>query len=162
MKNVSKVTTVVLLTMIMGLFSFSVNAQNNMKKGGMGNCQGKMMGFLNLSAAQQTQMEQLKTKHMQETQTLRNQMGEKKAHLQTLRTAKSVDMKAVNTTLKEISALQLKMAQSREAHFQEVRKILNDEQRVKFDAKISNKNFHSGQGKNCGGGKGKMKCGGSK
>jgi len=136
MKNVKMNVSAIVLALMLGFFGLNANAQKNAPGRGQGNCngQGKMMAFLNLTQSQQDQMDKLRTKHLQETQVLRNQLGEKKAHLQTLRTAKDVDMKAVNATLKEISGLKLKMAEMREAHIQDVRKILTDEQRAKFDA----------------------------
>jgi len=136
MKNVKMNVSAIVLALMLGFFGFNANAQKNANGRGNGNCngQGRMMTFLNLTQSQQDQMDILRTKHLQETQQVRNQLNEKRAHLQTLRTAKNVDMKAVNANLKEISGLKLKIAEMREVHIQDVRKILNDDQRAKFDA----------------------------
>jgi hypothetical protein len=65
-------------------------------------------------------------------------------------------MTAINKTIDEISVLKTTIAKKREAHKQEVRKLLNDEQRLFFDANAGKrgqgKGMHHGQGmqhKNC-------------
>ena len=65
-------------------------------------------------------------------------------------------MNAINKTIDEISVLKNTMMKKREAHKQEIRKILNDEQRLFFDAhsekRGEGKGMHHGEGmqhKNC-------------
>jgi Spy/CpxP family protein refolding chaperone len=158
MKKVSKFTKIVLIGLVVSIFSLTGamaqqgngNGQGfNRGNGNPGMCRG--MANFDLTADQQTKMQALQTKHMKEIQPLRNQLDEKQAHLNTLRSAEKPDMNAINQQLKDISDLKLKMAQSREAHIQDVRSILTDDQRVKFDARGGKGQFGKG---NCKGGRG--------
>ena len=71
---------------------------------------------------------------MKAMQPLRNQLGEKKARLRTLSTADKVNMTEVNKIIDDIGAMQTQLMKLKEQHRQEIRKLLNDEQRVMFDA----------------------------
>jgi Spy/CpxP family protein refolding chaperone len=65
----------------------------------------------------------------------RNQMGEKSAQLQTLRTAEKADMNAINKTIDEIGLIKTQMMKERENHLQQVRGVLTDSQRTQFDTR---------------------------
>ena len=165
MKKVNKFTKVILASMLVGLISFSTaeaqvrNGQGNGQGQNYGNQNGqnfqgrRMMMFNELTEDQQTKINALRTKHLQETQTMRNELNEKQARLNTLRTAPKVDLKGINVVLKDASVLRLKMAENREAHLQDVRNVLTDEQRVNFDARHANGNGY-GQGHRRGNGNG--------
>ena len=99
-----------------------------------GDGQGKMMQMLNLTEEQQAQIEKSRTAHMKEMLPLRNKVQEKQAQMRTLETAEKVDLKAVNKLIDEISSLKTEMAKNKAKHHQEVRNVLTDEQRVKFDS----------------------------
>ena len=71
---------------------------------------------------------------MKAMQPLRNQLGEKKARLRTLTTADKVNMTEVNKVIDDIGAMQTQLMKLKEQRRQEIRKLLNDEQRVMFDA----------------------------
>lgn len=86
-----------------------------------------------LSEEQQEQIKTLRTEHMKAVQPLRNQLGEKKARLRTLTTADKVNMTDVNKIIDDIGKMQTQMMKLKEQHRQEIRKLLNDEQRVMFD-----------------------------
>ena len=68
-----------------------------------------------------------------ETLPIKNQIDEKKAHLKTVSSGDNVDVTAVNKTIDEIYSLKADMAKKREAFRQDVRKLLNDEQKLAFD-----------------------------
>ena len=87
-----------------------------------------------LSEEQQEQIKTLRIKRMERMQSLRNQMAEKKARLRTLSTADKVNMTEINKVIDDIGAMQTQMMKLKEQHRQEIRKMLNDEQRVMFDA----------------------------
>jgi Spy/CpxP family protein refolding chaperone len=87
-----------------------------------------------LSEEQQEQIKALKTEHMKAMQPLRNQLGEKKARLRTLTTADKVNMAEINKVIDDIGKMQTQLMKLKEQHRQEIRKLLNDEQRVMFDA----------------------------
>ena len=100
------------------------------------------MGFLNLTDEQKSKIKKLKTANMKEMLPLKNQIGEKKAHIRTLTTADNVDMNAVNKTIDDIGSMKATMMKKQAAHKQEIRKLLNDEQRIHFDMKMSKHNGH--------------------
>jgi Spy/CpxP family protein refolding chaperone len=145
-----KLTSWLLATVFMMGLSGTVLAQHE-----GGNCDK-----LNLTAEQKTQIEKLKTAHMKEMIGLKNQLQEKKAHLHTVSTVDKVDMVEVNKTIDEIGALKTEMMKKKEAHKQEVRKLLTEEQRLKFDMQHGCCGGDDDHGKGCGKGmKGNAGCG---
>lgn len=109
---------------------------------------GNERGFgLNLSEEQLAQAKDLRTKGMKEMLPIRNSIQEKRARLQTLRTAENYDAKAVNNIIDEISELRSKQMKMREAHRQEFRSLLTEDQRVICDSRngrMGNRNFGKG------------------
>jgi len=139
------------------MMSVSMFAQNGQGRGNRnGNFEGEGRNFqnqqyhgnfiesLDLSDEQQQQIETMRTAHMEKMLPMQNELKEKKAHLNTLSTAKVADTKAINSTIDEIGALKVKMMKERESHQQDIRKVLNDEQRIKFDMHRAHK---GGKGK---------------
>lgn len=106
-------------------------------------------GIKDLTPDQEKQMKSLKQKMMKEMLPLKNQIAEKKAHLNTISTGDNVDMTAVNKTIDELFALKAEIAKKQNQFKQDVRKLLNDEQKVMFD-------MHQAKGENDGNG---MGCG---
>ena len=115
----------------------------------------------NLTADQQTDIDKLKTAHWKEMQNGRNQMAEKRARLQTLRSADNADMNTINKTIDEMSVIRTGMQKNREQHFQDVRNVLTDDQRVYFDNFNRAKGQGQGYGRGYGGekGRGYGRCG---
>ena len=95
---------------------------------------GRMLNALDLTDEQTSQLKELRTKFMKEVLPLRNELQEKHAQLRTLSTGDNVDMNKVNQTIDQIGAITTKLMKQRAAHRQEVRKILTEDQRVKFDS----------------------------
>ncbi|MDD5572129.1 MAG: periplasmic heavy metal sensor [Bacteroidales bacterium] len=93
--------------------------------------------MLQLTPEQKTKMKDLKVAKMKETLPIKNQLGEKKAHLRTLSTSAKPDMIEINKTIDEIGALHTQLMKKNAAHQQEVRKILTDDQRIIFDLRMS-------------------------
>jgi len=87
-----------------------------------------------LAEEQLEQMKTLRTEHMKALQPILNQLGEKKARLHTLTTADKVNMAEVNKVIDDIGKMHTQIMKLKEQHRQEVRKMLNDEQRVFFDS----------------------------
>lgn len=131
---------------IMFITSTSIMAQP-------GEGKGKCKNLPGLTEEQSKKIDALKTTHLKEMMPLKNQMDEKKAQLKTLTTGDKVDMATVNKKIDEIGALKTDMMKKREAHRQEVRKILNDEQRLMFD--MHHGKMGRGHGKGHGNGHGK-------
>lgn len=122
------------LTLLLVVAMLSINTNIFAQKGQnmqMGN--KAMCNIPNLTQDQQTKIETLKTAHMQEMIGFKTQLAEKKAHENTLMTAKTVDLKAVNKVIDEISNIKAKMQKSNAKHHNDVRNLLTDEQKVFFD-----------------------------
>jgi len=137
MKKVSlKLATVLMFVVLMSSAASAQPGSGN----GKGMADGTYPGISNLSAEQEQQIEKLRTAHQKEMLPLRNQLGEMEAKLRTLTTGDKVDMALVNKQLEDISGVKLAMAKKREAHKQDVRKLLTEDQRVQFD-------MHAGKGK---------------
>ncbi|MCR5454617.1 MAG: Spy/CpxP family protein refolding chaperone [Bacteroidales bacterium] len=109
---------------------------------------------LGLTDDQAKKMEQLRDQAQKKVFQLELQIKEKKAHLDVLRYADNADMKAINATIDEIARLKAEKMKAREANIQDMRKMLTDEQRIKFDA-MGGKCFDKGFGK-----QGKKHCDG--
>ena len=88
-----------------------------------------------LSADQESKIEALKVLFMKESRQLKNKIGEKHAALETLSSAYPADLGQINKTIDEIGALTTELMKKKETHRQEVRKLLDDRQRVYFDTK---------------------------
>ncbi len=136
-----KLTTMLLALFLVGFVSYSmkVYAQPGFGRGFKGEQMGEFKpGIENkipdLTESQKDQIEKLRTEHLKKTLPMKNEVGEKEARLRTLTTVENVDMNKVNKTIEEIGKIKTEMAKEREAHRQEIRKLLNDEQRVKFDS----------------------------
>ena len=137
----------ILIAVILVSFNYNAVAQNKGKGQGQGwNQQNKQMhcNIPNLTEDQQKKMMEMRVSNMHDMLQFKNTMAEKKAHLNTLRTADKVDMNAINKLIDEMGALKTKMMKKKEAHRQEVRKMLTDDQRVFFDSR-SGQSFKGGK-----------------
>lgn len=114
------------------------------------------LGFIpNLTEEQKSKIKELHLNLKKEVILLKNQIGEKEAHLKTITMVDKVDMGEVNKTIDETYALKASLAKKRSAFHQEVRALLNNEQRIIFDSKASccKKSNHKkmdGKNKGCG------------
>jgi Spy/CpxP family protein refolding chaperone len=113
---------------------------------------GSQCNIPDLTEAQQKKIDELKLVHQKNMLQYKNELAEKDAHLQTLRTADKADMNAINKTIDEIGAIKVQMMKEKENHRQQVRAQLTDEQKVQFDIS-QGKGCRGGCG-NCGMGKG--------
>ena len=103
----------------------------------------------NLTEEQQTKIHGLRTAHMKAMLKYKNEINEKEARLNTLQTEDNADMDKIYKVIDEIGALETEVNKNKALLRQEIRKLLNDEQKVLFDTRSFNKehcNFH-GQGK---------------
>ncbi len=104
---------------------------NSADRGPEGPCMYK--GIPDLTEVQDAKINELKTAHMKEMLKYRNQLDEKHAGLKTLQTAETVDMNKIYKVIEEIGSIEIDMAKSRAGMHQDIREILNDDQRVRFD-----------------------------
>ncbi len=135
-----KITATGVLLIVM-LFNVNAFAQRGYGRAG-GNGQGYFCNNIpNLTADQQTKITSMRTAHWKKMQESRNLLALKRAKLQTLRS--SGDINAINKIIDDMSAIRTKMQKNREQHFQNVRNILNEDQKIYFD------NFSRGKGRYC-------------
>lgn len=115
-------------------------------------CKGKgcMQNIPDLTEQQVQKIEELCLTTKKEINGIKNQMGEKQAHLKTLQDADKADMAAINKTIDEISALKADMMKKHEATRQTIRGLLTEKQKIVFDSKPKG---------GCAGGEGEEKCG---
>jgi Spy/CpxP family protein refolding chaperone len=90
-------------------------------------------GIPNLTEIQKLKIKELRNNLKKEILPIRNQMGEKKARLNTLETSPKPEIESINSTIQEIQNLKTKILKIRAFHVQEVRKLLTEEQRIEFD-----------------------------
>lgn len=110
-------------------------AQNTNQRTNKGNMKTpREFSIPDLTPEQQAKLKELHTANMKEMTTIKNQLVEKKAHLNTLRTSDNPNMSEIDKTIDEITALSGKMMKQRERMIQNIRKELTEEQRVYFDA----------------------------
>jgi len=94
---------------------------------------GDCKGIPGLTKEQQDKIEKSKLNMERQIIPLDNQKGEKQAHLKTLNADDNADQTAIDKTIDEIAALDAKIAKLHNKHLQEVRSLLNNEQKVFFD-----------------------------
>lgn len=99
-----------------------------------------------LTEAQEQQIKKIHTGAQADILPLKNQLNELDAKLQTLQTANSADMKAINETIDKISIIKASIEKRRAQAHQDVRKLLNDEQRLFVDTHFQHrKGDHEGR-----------------
>lgn len=113
----------------------------------------KMAEKLDLSADQKTKIEALQTPHMKKMLASRNLLNEKQAQKTTLMSADKPDLNKINALIDEMAKIEADSQKEVAAHHVQVRTLLNDTQRVKFDAMQQ----RSGKDKGSRSGKGKGK-----
>ncbi len=143
-----------MLAMIPGTFAQPGPGKGNGNGWGPG-AKGICSNIPNLTDEQSKQIADLRTDHLKKMTGLRNQLFEKQAHLRTLNTADTPDMKAINATVDEIGSLKTDMMKEREAHLQKIRGLLTADQRAVFDSShMQGKRFGKGNGQGHGQGRG--------
>ena len=99
----------------------------------MENGRGALAAALNLSDEQKEAFKKGMTALQKELQPLKNELGEANAHMKTLMTADKPDLASVNKNIDKISGIKTEMAKIMVKHRLEMRALLTDEQRLKFD-----------------------------
>ena len=102
---------------------------------------------LELTHEQQAKAEALKLNMQKAALPLKNELGENRAKMRTLSTAENPDMKAINKLIDNNAGLRADLEKLRAANHQEFRKMLTEEQRVKFDSKPKGRYRHGANGR---------------
>lgn len=96
--------------------------------------QQAMLRYLDLSDEQHEEIKGIMLEGKKESIPLENQLREKRARLRTLSSGDTYDVNALNTVVDEMSGLQASIRKIHIAKKGEIRALLNDDQKVKFDA----------------------------
>ncbi|HHS13446.1 MAG TPA: periplasmic heavy metal sensor [bacterium] len=86
-----------------------------------------------LTEEQKKKIDELQTAHFKTIKPLQDELQEKQARFRTLSTAEKVDRKALDTLIESMGSLRIKMRKHREALHQDIRALLNENQRVWMD-----------------------------
>lgn len=97
---------------------------------------------------QQAKIESLRFQQRKESLMLANEIGERRAQLRTLEQVDKPNLKAINSKIDEISALQNKKMKMNADHRSKVRALLSDEQRVQFDLNSQKRGVRMSDGYN--------------
>lgn len=116
--------------------------QNNMQ---MHPPRQEMAKALNLTDEQKASFKKIMLAMHKEILPVRNEIGEAEAHQKTLLSADKPDMNAINKNIEKIGALRVEMAKIATKHRLEMRALLTDEQRMKFDDWHNRMNHAKGQ-----------------
>ncbi len=91
-----------------------------------------------LTEKQQGAMKNLRLETAIKIKPLKNELRELMAHQKTLTTADNADLKAINKNIDKIAGAKAEIAKIMAAQQQQVRALLTDEQRLKFDSMKGN------------------------
>jgi Spy/CpxP family protein refolding chaperone len=151
MKNIIKVSVLSTLLIVLTI-DVSAQQRNKMQNRAKGDSQEQMMNRaerqgqnqhrmlakLNLTDEQRAKVEEIHLKGQKGMIPLRNNIQEKNAQLRTLRMADDYDEDAVHALIEEIGKLKTAMMVMRTSHQQQIRELLTEEQRIKFDVHQQN------------------------
>ena len=143
MKTLSTlILTIVLTTTGIG-FSPTALAKQQGGMGGMGNMyKGDGCWKSDLTTDQQNLLDKLKLDFKKKKLPLMTQMKQARVDLALLITTDKPNQKAIDKKINDIVDLKSQKMQLKAKHKIAVRKLLNEEQRVKFDLKMLKKAFH--------------------
>lgn len=88
-----------------------------------------------LTDSQRETINKMRLEHQKTVKQMHAAIGEKRAHLNTLRLADKYNKSEVNATIDDIASLRADLMKANEAHRQSVRAELNDEQKAWFDSR---------------------------
>lgn len=94
---------------------------------------------------QQERMKELRLESTKKIQPLRNELNELRAKQRTLTTAEKADLKAIESNIEKMAGVQVEIQKIMAKQHQEIRSMLSDEQRIKFDGMRSKRNNDFGR-----------------
>jgi hypothetical protein len=135
---------------------FRGQGQGNRAQGFLMNGQGDCSLIIpNLSEDQKSEIQDLRVDFLKEMQQNRNELDVLRAENKKLATSVNPDQKAINKNIDQQTAMMNSSMKAQSAHRQEVRKLLNDDQKLYFDSRTSR--MGQGRGNNMGYGNRPMK-----
>jgi Spy/CpxP family protein refolding chaperone len=114
--------------------SLDAVAQRGRGMGRMGGMQQVCPNIPNLTEEQRSEIMQLRTQHLSEMQSYRDQIDINRAQYRGLMRSGVSDMSAINSNIDEHERIRSQMAKKQADHLQTVRSHLTEEQRIWFDA----------------------------
>lgn len=87
-----------------------------------------------LTEDQISQITGLRTSHLKEMQTYRDQIDINRVQYRALMRGDRADLAAINANIDERNSIRTRMEKKQAAHHQDIRNVLTEEQRVWFDA----------------------------
>ena len=136
-------TTLIIITALTAGLSFTPPALAHHGGGtGMGMMHGGGSWKATLSDEQQAQIAKLKLDYKKKKYPLKAKLKQAKVDLALLMTEDNPSQKNINKKIDEIVQLKSQKMRLKANHKIAVRKLLNENQRVKFDMKIMKKAFH--------------------
>ena len=124
-------TLAIILLMATATDVFSQRGRGMDRRGGM---EQVCPNIPNLTEEQQQQITDLRTAHLGEMQSLRDQIDVNRAQYRALMRGDRADMAAINANIDERSEIRNQMEKKQAEHHQAIRNVLTEEQRVWFDA----------------------------
>lgn len=137
-----KINRIKLMTVIAGfVLAAMLPATSNAQRPGRGNGPGLYRGdslseIPALTPEQRSAIKDLRTAHFRKIDLLSAEIAEKEARMNTLKLAEKADEKAIDRTIDEISKLRGDLMKEREAHHRNVKSLLTDDQKVRYDARL--------------------------
>lgn len=119
---------------------------------GRGDCS---MAIPNLSEDQKSEIQDLRLNFLREMQQNRNERDVLRAENKKLASAVNFDQKAIDKNIDQQTAMMNSTMKAQSSHRQEVRNLLNDDQKLVFDSRTAR--MGQGRGKNMGNGQRPMK-----
>ena len=131
-EGIKKVLLLVLtMLMVTGIDAIAQRGRGMERMGGM---EQVCPNIPNLTEEQRSQIMELRTAHLREMQTFRDQIDVNRAQYRALMRGDRTDMAAINANIDERTGIRNQMEKKRAEHHQTVRSLLTEEQRVWFDA----------------------------
>ncbi|HYQ57508.1 MAG TPA: Spy/CpxP family protein refolding chaperone [Draconibacterium sp.] len=140
-----------LCMVILGVFvlSFSTMAQNPERRRKAPQQRGMMADRADrpkrnmeqlFTEEQREQLKALRLSSTSEIQPLSNELNELEAKQRTLTTSEDADMNAINKNIEKMADVRAEIQKIRAKEHQEIRSMLSDEQRIKFDQRGDRRN----------------------
>lgn len=119
------------LLMVTGLDALAQRGRGLNRMGGL---EQVCPNIPNLTEEQSQQITELRTAHLKEMQTYRDQIDVNRIQYRALMRGDRADMGAIDANIDERSSIRSQMEKQQAEHQQAIRSILTEEQRVWFDA----------------------------
>lgn len=119
------------LLIVTGMDAVAQRGRGMDRRGGM---EQVCPGIPNLTEDQRSQIMELRTGHLSEMQSYRDQIDVNRAQYRALMRGGNTDMAAINANIDERASIRSQMQKKQASHRQSIRSLLDEDQRVWFDS----------------------------